>query len=176
MKEIAPENSLGTYLTIKGISNIEIFSKTGIPLSDLSKMRNGEIASIPAKRLYLISLVSGDSIGEVLRATYPNLKLAHSDNPPSNKIKSTTTPVGKVLFSLEEHTFEIISYKTGIRISRLRNLATKDSAIIQSHQLYLVEQAANREAGSLFTELFGDLKLNSKAEQDRLQKEEDNGD
>ncbi|MEJ2901676.1 hypothetical protein WAE58_04545 [Pedobacter panaciterrae] len=171
MKEIAPENSFGTYLTIKNISNVEIYSKTGIPVSDLSKMRNGEIKSIPAKRLYLISLISGDPIAATLEAVYPNLLLVHEIDPASNKIKATTTPVGSVLFSLEQHTFEIISYKTGIKLSRLRNLATKESAVILSHELYLIEMACNRKPGSLFDKLFKGLKLNSPTEQNRLQNE-----
>lgn len=174
VKEIAPENFLGRYLTNRNLSNVEIYCKTGIPTTDLSRMRNGEISAIPAVRLYLISLVTGDPMNVVLKEVYANLDLLHNDNPQSNKIKVTTTPIGKLLFSLEEYTLETISYKTGIKLSRLRNLATKETAVALSHQLYLIELAANLEAGSLFNKLFKDIKLNTDKEQKRLQEENEN--
>lgn len=174
MKEIAPENFLGRYLTNSNLSNVEIYYKTGIPTTDLSRMRNGEISAIPALRLYLISLVTGDPMEVVLKQVYPNLTLVNTDNPISSKIKTTTTPIGKVLFSLEEYTFETISYKTGIKISRLRNLATKETSIALSHQLYLIELATNRKPGALFNKLFENIKLNSETEQKRLQNADGN--
>jgi len=174
VKEIAPENFLGRYLTNKNLSNVEIYYKTGIPATDLSRMRNGEISAVPAHRLYLISLVTGDTMEVVLKEVFPNLTLIHTNNPLSSKIKETTTPIGRTLFSLEEYTFEAISYKTGITISRLRNLATKETSIVLSHQLYLIELAANRKPGLLFNKLFENVKLNTETEQKRLQNEDSN--
>ncbi len=110
----------------------------------------------------------------VLKQVYPNLKLVNSDNPLSNKIKPSTTSIGKILFSLEEYTFEIISHKTGIKINRLRNLATKETTILLSHQLYLIELATDRKPGTLFNKLFENINLNTESEQKRLQKEDEN--
>lgn len=169
MKEKAPENSLGVYLTAVNIANVDIYAKTNIPTSDLSRLRSGEILTIPAARLYLISLVTSDSIGIVLKKVYPNLGLKSKQDPAE---KTTLTPVGKVMRTLEGYSLEKIAFKTGLELKRLRDLTRKPTTIVAAHELYLIELATETETGALFLELFKDLYLNDSETEERLRIQE----
>ncbi|WDF77076.1 hypothetical protein PQ469_24640 [Mucilaginibacter sp. KACC 22773] len=159
MKVEAPENLLGPYLTKKGKDSVEIHEKTGIPIGSIRKMRSGETKAIPAIELYKISLVTKDSISQVLNEVYPNLKLFSIDKIISTQIKADTTDLGKVIFSLEDYDLYNLAHKTGIKKDRLRRLTKLDSSKIQSHELYLIEMASDKEAGELFANLFKNIRL-----------------
>jgi len=162
---------LGIYLTKKNISNIDIYVKTGIPTTDLSRLRSGQISSIPALRLYLISLVAEESIGYILKDIYPNLSLAKGYNKLAPLTKPTKrTKLGTILDSLlvSENTIELISKKTGIKLPRLKDLARKEETVILAHELYLIELATNQKIGTLFSVLYGSNILNTPEDQERM--------
>jgi hypothetical protein len=160
LKLEAPENFLGPYLTKKEKDSVEISEITGIPINSVRKMRSGETRAIPAIELYKISLFTKDSINQVLKEVYPNLKLDSIDKIVSPKIKTDSTELGKVIFSLEDYDLNNLAYKTGIGRGRLLRLTKLDSSKIQSHELYLIELASDKEPGELFANLFKDIKLN----------------
>lgn len=170
MKEKLPENNLGTYLTRLEISNIEIYSKTGIPTVELSKLRSGRISRLSAKKLYLISLAIGKDIGYTLIEVFPNF--AVSVAKPRKTDTKKYTEIGNYLNSIENDTIEVISNKTGITVSRLRDLKTKSKAIVLAEELYSLEIATSRNPGDLYKMIFASLKLNTKDEQTLLLKEE----
>ncbi len=161
MKVEAPGNLLGPYLTKKEKDSVDIHEKTGIPIGSIRKMRSGETRAIPAIELYKISLVTKDAIGVVLKEIYPVLKLASNDKFISNNIKSDTTDLGKVLFSLEDYNLDNLAHRTGIKRDRLHRLTKLDSTKVQSHELYLIEIASNKEPGELFVKLFKNIKLSA---------------
>lgn len=175
MKEKAPENSLGIYLTNRKIGNIEIYAKTSIPTSDLSRLRSGKISSIPANKLYLISLVSEEPIGKIAEIIYPNLKLV-SNRTSQQKSKEKFTTLGSLLISVhnEVNSLTSISLKTGIKLPRLKDLIKKESVVILAHELYLIELATEAKVGSYFERLFSGLQLNSSKMQENLKVEERN--
>lgn len=100
-----------------------------------------------------------DDIGVVLTKVYPNLKLVKTDKPVSNNVKPDTCDVGSVIFSLEEYNLDILSYRTGIKRDRLLRLTKLDRSKIQSHELNLIEMAANQTLGTLFKKLYLDKRL-----------------
>jgi hypothetical protein len=159
LKVEAPDNLLGPYLTKKEKDSVDIHGKTGIPIGSIRKMRSGETKAIPAIELYKISLVTKDPIGVVLKEIYPSLKLVSTDKVISTNIKYDTTDLGKVIFSLEDYNLDILAYRTGIKRDRLHRLTKLDSTKIQSHELYLIEIASNKEPGELFITLFKGIKL-----------------
>ncbi len=160
-----PENSLSSFLTKRKIANIDIHAATGIPTVEISKLRNGLIKKISAKKLVLIMLSIGENIADVIEEIYPNLSLMNIT--PGIKI-SNQTMLGKFFDSVEDNTIKIISYKTGITIGRLKSLKTKSNAIPLAHELFLIELATEQKIGSLFNLLFKNLSLNTPQEQLRL--------
>lgn len=161
LKVEAPDNLLGPYLTKKGKDSVEIHEKTGIPIGSIRKMRSGETKAVPAIELYKISLVTRDPIGVLLKEIYPGLKLLNTDKVISSNIKHDTTDLGKVIFSLADYNLNNLSHRTGIKRGRLNRLTKLDSTKIQSHELYLIEMASNKEPGELFISLFKEIKFNT---------------
>lgn len=172
MKADVPDNFLGPYLTNQKIDSIDVYAKARIPVSDVRKMRSLKIESIPAMRLYLISLITPDSIGMLLPKIYPNLKLANIGKPISRNIKKDTSEVGNLIFSIEEYDLDILSHRTGIKRDRLLRLTKLDRTKIDAHELYLIEMASDKKPGILFEALYKDLALNTSEEEARLRKEE----
>lgn len=168
LKAKIPENSLGSYLTQIDWGSSEIERITGIPVSDIRKMRSFDIEAIPAYRLFLISLALSLPISEVLKNVYPLLKLSNTTKPVSRKIKESTSQIGKIIFNLEEFNLDILAHKTGLKRDRLQRLTNLDRDKIDAHELFLIEMASDSELGSLFTELYGDLKLSQAQEKERM--------
>ena len=63
------------YLTLKGVSNINIYAKIGIPTSKLRLLRSGDIKKIASDKLFLIAKVGKIEIEELLLGVYPDLRL-----------------------------------------------------------------------------------------------------
>lgn len=159
MKIDAPENLLGPYLTKKKKDSIEIHEKTKIPINSIRKMRSGETKAIPAIELYKISLAIENTIGAVLKEVFPSLNLINKTISVSKNIKADTTDLGKMIFSLENYNLDDLAHRTGIKRDRLLRLTKLDSTKIQSHELYLIEMASNKQAGELFAILFENVSL-----------------
>lgn len=155
MKAETPTNNFGPYLTRLDIDSIDIANVTGIPVSDIRKMRSGEIRAISAKRANLISkYILG--IEHFLTNVYPDIKLENTDKPEIDSIKYSE--LGVSILSLEDNTLKIIAHRTGLDINRLKRLQKLPIDNIETHELYLIELSANIEIGSKFNELFGESK------------------
>lgn len=169
MASKTPDNNLGSFLTNKKIANIDIHADTSISAVELSKLRNGIIKKIPAKKLALIALSINVDIGKVVMETYPNLKLEPSKD---NAKVSKSTKLGKFLDGVENNTLTIISHRTGISVPRLKILKTRANAIPLAHELYLIELATNEKPGNLFKLIFSDLVINTPEVQKILREKE----
>jgi hypothetical protein len=166
------ENSLGDYIARKNIASIDIHVKTGIPTSDISRYKNGRTIPIPAERIYLISLIADEPLKDFLTKVYSTVKLQKTTNQVASTQSLLTTPFGKLINSLDDNTFSNISYKTGIKVKRLKDLCSKETAIILGHELLLLELATNVEPGTYFVNLYGELTLNDEIIQEKLREEE----
>ncbi|WP_214228005.1 hypothetical protein [Pedobacter sp. B4-66] len=163
-----PKNSLGSYLTSKGISSIDIHAKTGIPAVELSQLRNGLIKGISGKKLFLIVKAADLYMDEALKQVYPDLKLVIQDQ----KSLETSIDTMKDFFdSIEENTLQIVANKTKIPITRLKNIKANKVNLL-AHELYLIELATKTNPGTLFHMLYQDLKLTTPEEEAWLRKEE----
>lgn len=165
MKEEIP-NSLGSFLTKKGIQNIDIYAKTSISTSRLSQLRNEAIKSIDAEDFALIAKSSDISIEEMLINTYPTLTL----NDSQTKIEDLES-VEDFFLHIEEKALAKIFRLTGIIIDRLKRIR-KGIVKPKAHELYLIELASNMPMSSLFKIKFKDLQLNSLEKQNELKEKE----
>lgn len=150
---VIPSNNFGAYLTRLNIDSIDVANVTNIPVSDIRKMRSGEIKAIPAYRANLISkFILG--IQDFLINVYPNIELVTPDKPAINN--DQYSELGRSIMELEDNTPQIIAYKTGLDINRLKRLLKLPVEKINTHELYLIELSANIEIGLKFNELFGE--------------------
>jgi hypothetical protein len=125
----------------------------------LGKCEAAKQKQFPAIELYKIALFTRDAIGLVLREIYPNLRLVNTDKVSLSTRKSDYSDLGKMIFSLEDYNLDNLAFRTGIKRDRLQRLTKLDSTKIQSHELYLIEIASNKQPGELFMCLFKDVKL-----------------
>lgn len=169
MASKTPINNLGNFLTKRKIANIDIHAKTSIATVELSKLRNGLIKKISAKKLVLIVLSINEDIEKVIKEIYPDISLKNVENEVG---KTKLTSLGDFLGSVEANTLKTISSKTGISVTRLKILQTKETAIPLAHELYLIELATNQNPGSLFKRIYKDLELNSIELQNSLREKE----
>lgn len=157
IKDNAPENNLGSFLTLKGIHSIDIYALTSIPTPELSLLRKGDIKSISADKLYLIAKVGKIDIKEMLEGVYPNLKL----KPIKPKQKKIEFESLLEFFSyVEEDIVEYISQRSGITIYRVKRIKHQ-KVTPTAHELYLIELATKTKPGTLFKTLYKKLKLNT---------------
>lgn len=159
-------NSLGSFLTKKGIQNIDIYAKTSISTSKLSQLRNATLKSIDAEDFALIAKSSDIAIEDMLINTYPTLTL----NDNQAKIEDSKSVEDFFLY-IEEKALARIFRLTGIVIERLKFIR-KGIVKPKAHELYLIELASNAPIGSLFKIKFKDLQLNSPEKQNELREKE----
>ncbi|MET3606926.1 transcriptional regulator with XRE-family HTH domain [Mucilaginibacter rubeus] len=172
MKATAPGNEIGTIFFSQGISNIDVSVKTGIPTSELSRIRNGEIRAIAAFKFYLIALAIDTPINLFIENAYKNLRLANIKGSKSIIDGSKLTSLGAILRPYEETTLASIAFKTGIALKRLKDLSRKNSSIVLAYELFLIEMAIGEKPGFLFSKLFSHLELNSLERQNELRLKE----
>jgi len=163
LKVEAPNNNLGSYLAKrlknKDLDSTDISDATGIAIASMRNMRSGAVKSIPAVDSHKIALFVGAPIEVYLKEVYPDLKLKNVDKPISKNINDKTSPTGKLIFSLEDYNLDILAHKTGITRGRLQRLTKLGIDVIQTHELALIEMAADKETGELFKTLFKGVKL-----------------
>lgn len=159
-----PLHNLGPFLTRNGIVNIDIYAQTGIPTDELSKLRNGFIKGIDAKKLFLIIKSSALKTGPALVQIYPTVGLLSTDQETE---KRRIEDIDAFFDSIEQNTLNKISDKTGISVTRLTNIR-KSKVNPLAHELYLIELATKVKPGTLFDILYRDLELNTSEEETRL--------
>ncbi|WP_164121786.1 MULTISPECIES: hypothetical protein [Sphingobacterium] len=159
-------NSLGSFLTKKGIQNIDIYVKTSISTSKLSQLRNGTLKSIDAEDFVLIAKSADIPIEEMLINTYPTLILNNS----KTKIEDSESVEDFFLY-IEEKALSKIFKLTGIVVDRLKFIR-KGSVKPKAHELYLIELASNAPIGCLFKIKFKNIQLNSPEKQNELREKE----
>jgi DNA-binding Xre family transcriptional regulator len=159
-------NNLGPFLTLKGVSNINIYAKTGIPTSELSLLRSGDIKKIAADKLFLIAKVGKIGIDEMLLGVYPDLKLKAI---PAKPKRTDFADMHDFFSYVGDDNIQYVSVRTGITPYRLKNIR-RNSVKSAAHELYLIELATKTKLGTLFNMLYKDLELNSPEEEARLRK------
>lgn len=158
-----PVNNLGSFLTQKNKVNIEIYSKTGISTVELSKLRNGMIKGLDAKKLYLILKASELSIEKSLQHIYPDVTLLKKVRSEKKEIKS----LNDFFNSVQENTLAKIAESTGITLQRIKNIK---GGIVKpmAHELFLIELSTETKIGTLFTILYNNIELFDEVRQEQL--------
>jgi hypothetical protein len=164
---VASKQYLGVVFSRLKSKKNEIYFKTGIPRSRLSKLSVASYLNIKGSEFYLIALALPLDLNEMADEVFKDFKTHYQ----SNKAKGTNlTKFGQFISSglIFQKT---IAKNTGILESRLSKLALNPKTIPLAKEIYLSALAINRNPSDAFKFIYSDLKLNSLKEQERLRKE-----
>jgi hypothetical protein len=164
---VASKQYLGAVFSRLKSKKNEVYFKTGIPRSRLSKLSVASYLNIKGSEFYLIALALSLDLNEMADEVFKDFKTQYQ----SNKVKgSNLTKFGQFISSglIFQKT---IAKNTGILESRLSKLALNHNTIPLAKEIYLSTLAINKNPSDAFKFIYGDLKLNSFQEQERLRKE-----
>ena len=155
---------LGSFLKNQSESNIEIYFKTGIDPTRISKLSNPEKDTITAVEFFLIALATKVDLNVIANYVFSEYRLVSIDNPSSHP---KLTAFGKFLnegLILQK----TVSFRTGIKASKLSALANDEDSIPMAKDVFLTALALNKKADEAFKYICGDVHLKSEPEQNRL--------
>lgn len=161
---MAAKQYLGAVFSRLKSKKNEIYFKTGITGSRLSKLSVASYLNIKGSEFYLISLALSIDLNEMADEVFKDFKTQYQ----SNKGKGANlTKFGQFISSglIFQKT---IAKNTGILESRLSKLALDHNTIPLAKEIYLSTIAINKNPSEAFKFIYGHLKLNSIQEQERL--------
>lgn len=163
---MALKQYLGAIFSVLKLKKSEIYFKTGISRSRLSKLSVASYLNIKGSEFYLIALTLPIDLNELADEVFKDFKIQYQ----SKKTKETNlTKFGQ--FISEGLIFQrTIATNTGVSESRLSKLALNAKTIPLAKEIYLSALALNKSPGEAFRFIYGHLKLNSIKEQERLRK------
>lgn len=134
-----------------GLTNEGLATECKISSGEISKLITMERKNISPKTFYLISKGVKDSFLNTFNSVYKGYKFSLKNHVPQNR-----NEFGNIMSKYENqiNCIEEIAAKTGISLSRLKNLYYKDSSI-SIEELILIEKAIDKRPGELFEELYG---------------------
>ena len=164
---MASKQYLGAVLSRLKSKKNEIYFKTGIPRSRLSKLSVASYLNVKGSEFYLIAMALPLDLNEMADEVFKDFKTQYQSN---NTKEANLTKFGQLISSglIFQKT---IAANTGILESRLSKLALNHKTIPLAKEIYLSALAINKNPSDAFTFIYGDLKLNSLKEQERLRKE-----
>lgn len=163
---MASKQYLGVIFSRSESKKNEIHFKTGIPRSRLSKLSVASYLNIKGSEFYLIGLALRLDLDEMSHEVFKDFKAKFQ----SNKLKEANlTKFGQFISSglIFQKT---IAKNTGILESRLSKLALNFKTIPLAKEIYLSALAINKKPSDAFKFIYGNLKLNSLEEQEKLRK------
>jgi transcriptional regulator with XRE-family HTH domain len=168
-KERIQATDLGLYLDKHLVEKIEVYFKTGIILSKLSKLCNSQ-ADLHADDFYLIALASEadiDSMADFVFKDYTVKKITGLQLP-NGKNSQVLSKFGE--FVQEFLTSQkLIAAKIGIDEGRISKLMKASSAKRPlAVEVYLTAKVFNQSPQRAFAKVCGHLTLNGIEEQERL--------
>lgn len=145
----------------------EIYFKTGISRSRLSKLSVPSYHNIKGSEFYLIALALQMDLNELADEVFKDFKTQYQSKKTNeaNLTKFGQFIAGGLIFQ------RTVATNTGISESRLSKLALNAKTILLAKEIYLSALALNKNPGEAFQFIYGHLKLNSIKEQERLKKE-----
>jgi len=164
---VASKQYLGALFSRLKSKKNEIYFKTGIPRSRLSKLSVASYLNIKGSEFYLIALALALDLNEMADEVFKDFKAQYQ----SKLTKETNlTKFGQFISSglIFQKT---IATNTGILESRLSKLALNHKTIPLAKEIYLSALAINKSPSDAFKFMYDDLKLNPLKEQERLRKE-----
>lgn len=160
---------LGIYLDKKLIEKNEIYFKTGIIISKLSKLCNSQL-DLHADDFYRIALSFNADIDEMAEFVFRGYTVR--ENLPAefltNKSNQKLSKYGQFLqeFLITQ---KLVAAKIGIDEGRIGKIMKVGSAKkLLAVEVYLTAKVFNRSVKEAFNKICGDLTLNSSIEEQRL--------
>lgn len=169
-KDRIKPTDLGLYLDKQLIEKIEVYFKTGIILSKLSKLCNNQ-ADLHADDFYLIALYCEADVDVMADFVFKDYSVKEITALQLSNDKFGEQHLSKYgQFLLEFLSSQkLVAAKIGIdegRISKLMKANSEQKLL--AIEVYLTAKAFNQSAKSAFNKVCGHLTLNSSDEENRL--------
>ncbi len=162
---------LGSFLKTQLIPNIEIYFKTGIDPTRISKLSNPEKDTLTANEFYLIAQATNADLDKMAEHVFEEYHLNEIIINHNNAYK-TLTKFGQFLndgLILQK----TVSQRTEIKESKLSILSNDHSSTPLAKEVYLASLVIHKKPSEAFKFISGHLQLNNLEEQRRLRKEYD---
>jgi|GEM_PF-1289386 len=157
---------LGSFLKNQNTSNNEIYFKTGIDPTRISKLSRPEKDTISALEFYLIALAIGADLDEMANHVFSDYRL--KETPISSAAHThKLTELGKFLnegLILQK----TVAHRTNIKESKLSSLSNDKNIEPMAKDLYLIALALNKKPSDAFNFVNKDVVLNSSNEEEQL--------
>lgn len=150
-----PQHHIDYYikdrLDTHGWKSKDLVDISGLSKGEISKLASGQRSALSARIFFLLYMAFNDTCEDAQKIVYPDLDL--SLNIVQEKPRN---PFGLHMKSYEEikNTIEIISVKTGIQLSRMRDLYYKTGAP-EAYEIILIEKAVGQKPGEIFRQIYG---------------------
>lgn len=134
-----------------GLTNEKLAIQCKISSGEISKLITMERKSISSKTFYLIYKGVKDNFSTIFNFVYEGHKFSLNKYVPKNR-----SELGNIITKYEtlKNNIEEVSAKTGISLTRLKNLYYNDSSIT-TEEIILIEMSLELKGGELFEELYG---------------------
>lgn len=128
-----------------------LFDKSIISRSEMIKLRNEEREGLTSKKFYKLYSGLSDTAVNAASIIYPDLDLTLGEyiSPKRNEFGEFM-----VQFERSENPPEEIAAKTGIPISRIRQIYFRTGSP-EAYELLLIEKAVGKNSGELFEGFYG---------------------
>lgn len=141
---------IGRMLKQLGWDEQNLVEKAIISQSELSKLKNEGREGLTPKKFYKLYKGFGDTCINAAKAVYPELDLTLNEY-----LSEQRSPFGQYMATHEviKNSIDVIAVKTGISLSRLKEMYFKTGAP-KSYELLLIEKAIGKKTGEVFEELY----------------------
>lgn len=143
------------YIILKkkelGLSNEKLAKACKISNGEISKLINMERQSISPKTFYLLYTGVKDNFSNIFNFVYNSYEFSLNKYVPKKR-----SELGHIIMKHEtqQNNIEEVSAKTGISLTRLKNLYYTDISFT-TEEIILIEMSLKLKGGEIFEELYG---------------------
>lgn len=152
---------LGSFLKMQPESNVEIYFKTGIHPTRISKLSKPDKDTMTAVEFCMIAMAVNADLDKMAAHIYQEYSLFPDEPSPANR---GLTRFGKYL---NENLVlqKTVAIRAGISNSKLSVLANDENSVPLAKEVYLTALALSQKPSDAFKSICGDLTLVSLDEQ-----------
>ncbi|WHF51885.1 hypothetical protein QGN23_01075 [Chryseobacterium gotjawalense] len=134
-----------------GLSNERLAKECNISNGEISKLITMERKSISPKTFYLIYTGVKDNFSNIFTFVYEGYEFSLNKYVPKKR-----SELGHIIMKYEtqKNNIEKVSAKTGIPLTRLKNLYYTDISFT-TEEIILIEMSLKLKGGEIFEELYG---------------------
>jgi len=155
-KPVVPKHKVPEYIHLRmeklGWSEDKFLAeRSGISTAEISRLKKGERDSLSPNTFIRLTSAFGDTIEEATTDIYPDLDLSLAVYNPR---KRNEFGGFMIQFERSENTPEEVAAKTGIPLSRIKEIYFRTGSP-EAYELLLIEKAIGKNSGELFEGFYG---------------------